>query len=499
MLLSVIILAAGKGKRMASNLPKVMHQLGGLPLLERVVNTAKKLSPSLINVVYGNGGSRVREACDYLPVSWSEQPQQFGTGHAVMTALPNCLEKGRVLVLYGDVPLISAQTLKQLLDETPKDSLGLLVAKLKDPTGLGRIIRDDDGKILEIVEHKDASEAQLAIDEINTGIMVCPVEFLKGWLPKLKNNNHQGEYYLTDVVALAVEEGIPVNGVVASCPEETKGVNDLWQLANLERSFQRRQAKQFTLAGVTIRDPERVDFRGDDIQMSKDVTLDINVVLEGTIRIGEGSHIGPGVVLKDVSIGENVCIEANSIIEGAVIGDHCHVGPFARLRPGSILEEKAKVGNFVEMKKSILGPGSKANHLSYLGDAIIGSDVNIGAGTITCNYDGANKWETIIQDNAFIGSNSSLVAPVVIGENATVGAGSTISQDAPNDLLTVSRAPQRSVEGWQRPEKPATKQTDNGSGEVYSSETETLITEEGAENFWMDVGVEIPAKKPEDA
>lgn len=453
MSLKVIILAAGEGKRMASAIPKVLHTLGGIPLLERVVNTVKLLKADTIYVVCGNGQHTIRKALHYLPVQWVEQKEQLGTGHAVSQAMPLCDDKDQVLILYGDVSLISIDTLRDLLEHASAQSLALIVATLKDPSGLGRIIRDDKDNIISIVEQKDATPEQLKIHEINTGIMTARADRFKTWLPQLKNKNRQKEYYLTDSVALAVAEGCHIGGIMAHCPEEVKGVNDRWELANLERHYQRDIAKQLTLSGVTIRDPNRIDVRGDDYHIGKDVILDVNVILEGKIHIGKNSHIGPNVILKNVTIGENVEIFANSVIEEALIGNHCHVGPFARLRPGTVLEEGAKVGNFVEIKKTKLGMGSKASHLTYLGDSIIGANVNIGAGTITCNYDGANKWQTTIKDNAFIGSNTSLVAPVTINKGATIGAGSTIAQDAPADKLTVARAQQHTVDDWQGPKK----------------------------------------------
>lgn len=453
MRLSVVILAAGKGKRMASDISKVLHHIGGISLLERVINTAQLLKAYAIHVVYGNGGSLVREKFNHLPVHWVEQNEQLGTGHAVLQAIPFCNDNDQILVLYGDVPLISAKTLQDLLHSTPSSGLGLVVAELPDPTGLGRIIRNELGNIISIVEHKDASKQQLKIREINTGIMTTSSTNLKRWLPKLGNNNRQKEYYLTDAVAMAVAEGCPVGGVMAHCFEEVQGVNDRWDLTKLERYFQQSMAKKLALTGATIIDPSRIDIRSDNVYVSHDVVIDVNVILEGKIRLGRNVRIGPNVLLKNVAIDENTEILANSVIEDTVIGAQCSVGPFARIRPGSILEAGAKVGNFVEMKKSTLGMGSKANHLTYLGDAIIGKNVNIGAGTITCNYDGTNKWPTKIEDGAFIGSNAALVAPVIIGKNATIGAGSTITQDAPSDHLTLARECQRTIKNWRRSEK----------------------------------------------
>ena len=453
MALNVVILAAGKGKRMASDDPKVLHPLGGISLLERVVKTVQSLHAENIYVVYGNGDNTVPEKLNKLSVTWVRQQEQLGTGHAVLQALPFIKDDDQVLILYADVPLISAKTLKHLLAATPHHGLGLVVAELENPAGLGRIIRNELGNIIRIVEHKDATTKQLKIHEVNTGIMTTQGRHLKTWLPQLKNTNGQKEYYLTDIVALAVAEDFPVGGVLAHCPEEVQGVNDRWELAMLERYYQRTMAKRLALAGATIVDPNRMDIRGDDVHVSHDVIIDVNVVLEGKIRIGKNTYIWPNVVLKNVIIGDNVEIFANSVLEDATIADQCSVGPFARIRPGSVLEEGAKVGNFVEMKKTTLGRGSKANHLTYLGDASIGAHVNIGAGTITCNYDGVNKWQTVIKDSAFIGSNTSLVAPVTIAEGATIGAGSTITRDPPAHQLTVARAKQQTVNDWVRPEK----------------------------------------------
>ena len=447
--LHVIVLAAGKGQRMMSELPKVLHPLGGKPLLEHVIHTAQQLNPQAIHVVYGNGGGAVSQVLSHLPVNWVEQTQLLGTGHAVLQALPHCPETERVLILYGDVPLISISSLQKLLDQTPIDQLGLIVAELANPHGFGRILRDDQGKITAIVEQRDANEAQQAIKEINTGIMTVPVRHLKKWLPQLKNTNQQQEYYLTDVIALAAGEGLAVHGATALSSEETRGVNDRVELAALERFYQRQTALTLMRQGVTIADPDRIDIRG-DAKIAADVFIDINVILEGRVIIGKNSRIGPNVSLKDVEIAENVEILANSVIEGAVIADHCHIGPFARIRPGTVLASGVKVGNFVEVKKSRLGKNTKAPHLTYLGDADIGEQVNIGAGTITCNYDGVNKSPTKIEDGAFIGSNTALVAPVTVGKNAIIGAGSTISRDAPADALTVARARQTTIKGWKR-------------------------------------------------
>lgn len=449
MKLHIIVLAAGKGQRMLSDLPKVLHPLGGKPLLERVIDTAQQLAPQAIHTVYGNGGSIVSEVLQHLPVNWVEQRELLGTGHAVLQALPYCGDDERVLILYGDVPLISVQSLQTLLAETPADGVGLIVAELANPQGFGRIIRDVRGQITAIVEQRDATEQQRAIKEINTGIITAPAWRLKQWLPQLKNGNQQKEYYLTDIIALAASEGLSIYGARAACNEETRGVNDRAELAALERFYQRQTAMALMRQGVTIADPDRLDVRG-EVSIAPDVFLDINVILAGRVVIGKNSRVGPHVFLKNVEIGENVEILANSVIEGAVIARDCQIGPFARLRPGAVLAAKVKIGNFVEVKKSVLGEGSKAQHLSYLGDAVIGSGVNIGAGTITCNYDGVNKNPTHIADGAFIGSNTALVAPVTIGKNAIIGAGSTITRDASDDALTVARARQTTIKGWRR-------------------------------------------------
>lgn len=452
MALKVIILAAGNGRRMSSDTPKVLHPVGGVPMIERVVNTAKALSPSEIHVIHGNGGSTVHEAMAHLNVNWIQQSKQLGTGHAVLQALPFCDEDDQILVLYGDVPLIKQETLALLLSETTKNGLGLVVTEVVNPTGFGRIIRNEMSNIIAIVEHRDANEQQLDIREINTGILATSASNLKRWLPALKNENSQQEYYLTDIVHLAVDDGLPVGGVMAHCQEEVMGVNDRIQQAKQERFLQRSIANDLMLAGVTIIDPARLDIRG-EAHIARDVVLDVNVILEGNVTVGTGSMIGPNACVKNSTIGKNVKILANSVVDGAVIADNCVVGPFARVRPGSTLLAQSKVGNFVETKNITLGEGSKANHLTYLGDAEIGSGVNIGAGTITCNYDGVNKHKTSIGDDVFIGSNTALVAPIAIGAGATVAAGSTLTENAPADKLTISRTRAKQVPNWERPSK----------------------------------------------
>lgn len=450
--LKVIILAAGKGKRMASDIPKVLHPLGGVPLLTHVVKTAQKLSADSIYVIHGNGGSKVQERLNDLPVNWIHQHQQLGTGHAVMQALPYCDDNDQVLVLYGDVPLISKETLERLLKGALFRGLGLVVAELPDPTGFGRILRNDVAHIIGIVEHKDATPAQRKIKEINTGIMTTFAGHLKEWLPKLTNENTQQEYYLTDIVALAVASGIPVGGVTVNQIEEIQGVNDRFQLASLERRYQQRFARELMYSGVTIMDPNRIDIRG-EVEISNDVILDINVVLEGKVKIGKNCYIGPNVILRNSSLENNVIVQANSMVDGSEIQSDCEIGPFARIRPGSKVLNKARIGNFVEVKKSTVGFGSKVMHLSYIGDASIGGNVNIGAGCITCNYDGINKWSTSIEEGAFIGSNVALVAPVTIGKEATIGAGSTITADAPAGQLTLGRNRQQTIASWKKSKK----------------------------------------------
>lgn len=459
MALHVVILAAGSGKRMASSIPKVLHEIGGKSMLAHVVATAHSLDPEKVHVIYGNGGDRVPTALSDLDVNWVLQSEQLGTGHAVSQALPYCHSDDHVLVLYGDVPLISTRTLRQLLSESPKNGLGLVVTELNDPSGFGRIVRNEMGNILSIVEHKDATSSQRKIKEINTGILTTSVKHLQEWLPKLQNHNKQKEYYLTDIVALAVENGVPVGGIMAHCHEEVQGVNDRWQQATLERYYQYTQAMKLAMSGITLIDPKRLDIRG-QVKIGIDTTIDVDVVLEGNVEIGEHCSIGPHVCLKDVCIGDHVEIKANTVIEGAKLASHTVVGPFAHLRPGAVLEKSAKIGNFVEVKKSVIGQHSKINHLSYIGDANIGQSVNVGAGTITCNYDGENKWPTTIGSGAFIGSHTCLVAPVKVGPNATIGAGSILTKDAPANQLTLTqRLEPRSKRQWKKRSSRVTTST----------------------------------------
>ncbi len=447
--LCVAILAAGLGKRMRSALPKVLHPLAGRPLLAHVIDTARELSAGAIQVVHGHGGERVTEQLADAQVGWVEQAEQLGTGHALMQAMPAIADEASVLVLYGDVPLTRAETLRALVTAAGDDGVALLTAELEDPSGYGRILRAADGGVTGIVEQKDASPAELAIAEINTGMLCAPAARLRAWLARLGNDNAQGEYYLTDVIAMAVAEGVAVASVQPRSVDEILGANDRRQLAALERIYQRREAERLMDEGVTLLDPARFDVRG-RVRAGRDVTIDVNVVLEGDVQLGDGVHIGANCVLRDVQVGEGSVIHPNTLIERAVVGRRCQLGPFARIRPDSVLDEGARVGNFVELKKTHLGAGSKVNHLAYVGDTTIGRAVNVGAGTITCNYDGVNKHRTVIGDGAFIGSDTQLVAPVTVGENAVIGAGSTITRDAPAGELTVSRARQITVRGWKR-------------------------------------------------
>lgn len=450
--LSIVILAAGQGTRMRSALPKVLHGLAGKPLLEHVIDAAEQLGAAQIQVVYGHGGERVRERLAARKVQWVEQAQQLGTGHAVAQALPTVADGSQVLVLYGDVPLISVATLQRLRDAAGVRDFGLLTAELPDPTGYGRILRDNERAVTGIVEQKDATPEQLKVSEINTGFLCCGAAALKRWVAKLGNSNAQGEYYLTDVIAQAAQEGVAINTVVPSALPEIMGVNNRAQLAELEREYQRQQAQSLLLAGVTLSDPARFDLRG-RVQHGQDVSIDVNVVLEGVIKLGDRVSIGPNCVIRNAEIGADTQIQANCVIEDAVIGSDTRIGPFARIRPETRLADNTHIGNFVEIKKSDIGLGSKVNHLSYIGDTSIGARVNVGAGTITCNYDGANKHRTVIEDDAFIGSDTQLIAPVTVGAGATLGAGTTLTRDAPPGELTYSRAKQETRRGWKRPVK----------------------------------------------
>jgi bifunctional UDP-N-acetylglucosamine pyrophosphorylase/glucosamine-1-phosphate N-acetyltransferase len=450
--LSVVILAAGQGKRMKSDLPKVLQPVAGRPMLAHVIRCARELEPDAIHVVFGHGGERVREVLAEEPVQWVLQAEQHGTGHAVMQAAPAVPDDHRVLVLYGDVPLTQAETLRTLLEAAGKDRLALLSVRLSDPSGYGRVLRDNAGGVYRVVEEKDATRKERAVDECNTGLMALGAGQLKGWLSKLSNDNAQGEYYLTDIVAMAVRDGVKVEAVVAPTVAEVLGVNDKLQLAQVEAEHRRMQAGRLMLAGVTVVDPARLDVRG-EVTHGRDVVLDVNVVLEGRVVLGDRVRVGPNVILRDCEIGADTMVNANSMVEQGNVGAGCSIGPYARLRPGNRLADDVHVGNFVEVKNSRLGPGTKANHLTYLGDSDVGSKVNVGAGTVTCNYDGANKHRTTIGDGVFIGSGSMLVAPVTVGDGATIGAGSTITKDAPAGQLTLERSKQVSLPGWKRPVK----------------------------------------------
>jgi bifunctional UDP-N-acetylglucosamine pyrophosphorylase/glucosamine-1-phosphate N-acetyltransferase len=449
--LHVVILAAGEGKRMKSSLPKVLQRIAARPMLAHVLDAARALQPAGLHVVHGHGGEQVRAAfADHADLQWAEQARQLGTGHAVQQALPAVPDEAQVLVLYGDVPLITAATLRRLL--AAPGALAVLAAEPADPDGYGRIVRDSEGHVAAIVEHKDADDEQRRIGLANTGVIAAQAAALKRWLAALRNDNAQGEYYLTDVFAQAAAEFSPAEIVMVDDAMETEGANDPWQLAQLERAFQLRGVRALCAQGVRFADPARVDIRG-TVVAGRDVEIDVDVVLEGDVQLGDDVHVGPFCRLKDVALASGTRVRAHCDLEGTRSEGAALVGPFARLRPGTVLADGVHVGNFVETKNAKLGAGSKANHLSYLGDAVIGGKVNIGAGTITCNYDGVNKATTTIGDGAFIGSNSSLVAPVTIGVDATIGAGSVITKNAPDGKLTVARGRQETLSGWQRPVK----------------------------------------------
>ncbi len=451
MAFSVVVLAAGKGTRMKSSLPKVLHPVGGIPMVQRIINTVEALNASAVHLVYGHGGDQLQAAVTGNNLNWCLQAEQLGTGHAVQQAVPYIKDDLFGLVLVGDAPLIQKATLERLAAVKSKCDLALLTVELDDPTGMGRIVRENNN-ITAIVEHKDATDAQREIKEINTGMMMMAGSDLKRWLGNLSNNNAQGEYYLTDVIAMAAAEGKQIQSAQPDAVEEVEGVNNRAQLAALERALQARQAHVLMMDGVTLADPARVDIR-DEVITGNDVAVDVNVIFEGKVTLGSNVKIGANCILRNCSVADGAVIEANSIIEEAEVGENCTVGPFGRLRPGAVMKANAKVGNFVEMKKAVLGEGAKANHLTYLGDAEVGAGANIGAGTITCNYDGVNKSKTIIGENAFIGSNSALVAPVTIGEGATVGAGSTITSNVEDKALAIARSKQRVIANWPRPVK----------------------------------------------
>jgi bifunctional UDP-N-acetylglucosamine pyrophosphorylase / glucosamine-1-phosphate N-acetyltransferase len=449
--MNVVILAAGMGKRMQSDLPKVLHPLAGKPLLSHVIDTARQLSPSRCCVVYGHGGDKVptQLAADHL--QFVLQEPQLGTGHAVMQAVSKLNDDQPTLVLYGDVPLTTVATLRALTEKAGKDKLAILTIAMDDPTGYGRIVREQN-KIVRIVEQKDATDLERQIHEVNTGILVAPTRQLKDWLSRLSNHNAQGEYYLTDIIALAVKDNVVIESTQPSHAWETLGVNSKVQLAELERIHQLNLAHQLLEQGITLADPARIDIRG-ELHCARDVSIDVGCVFEGQVHIGQGVSIGAYCVIKNSRIADNANIKPFTHIDEASVGSDSHIGPYARLRPGTTLGSDVHVGNFVEIKNSEFGAHSKANHLAYVGDTSVGSRVNIGAGTITCNYDGANKHRTVIEDDAFIGSDTQLVAPVTVGKGATIGAGTTLTKDAPPDSLTVSRARQTTIAGWQRPVK----------------------------------------------
>lgn len=451
---AVAILAAGQGKRMQSHLPKVLQPLAGRPLLAHVIESARALSPASIHVVYGHGGERVREALGDVPVDWVLQGQQLGTGHALKQVAPSLPDDAQVLVLFGDVPLIRPQTLRELLGRAGRRAVALLTVRLDDPTGYGRIVRDARGRVRRIVEQRDAGKRELGLRECNTGVLAAPAKPLKAWLARLRNENAQREYYLTDVIAMAVADRVAVEPLVAPSAAEVLGVNDKAQLAEAEAAFRRRRATELMNAGVTVVDASRLDVRG-TVQAGRDVVLDVNVVLEGCVELEDAVHIGPGCVVRDAKIGAGTHLLPYCVIDGAVIGPGCRIGPYSRIRPTSRLDREVHVGNFVEVKNSRIGAGSKANHLAYVGDAEVGERVNIGAGTIVANYDGANKHRTTIESDAQTGSNSVLVAPIRVGAGATIAAGSTVSREVPAGKLTIARARAVTIEGWHRPKKKA--------------------------------------------
>ena len=449
--LSVVILAAGKGTRMKSSLPKVLHKLANKPLVEHVYDTAMGLGADEVVVVYGHGGEQLKESCAHFKAKWVEQKEQLGTGHAVQQVFDDINLQNTLLVLYGDVPLTRLETLQALL-EGADDKIALLSVNLQNPFGYGRILRNEQGEVCGIVEQKDATDEQLKIQEVNTGILAAKGSTLKNLLENINNNNSQGEYYLTDIFELAAKDNIAITTSQPAHCYEVEGVNNRLQLACLERIYQRNITDQLMLDGVALADPDRLDVRG-QVEIGHDVFIDVNVILEGNVKIAAGTQVGPNCVISDSVIGENVVIRANCVLENVQVDNRVEVGPFARLRPETHLHDGSKVGNFVEIKKSEIGEGSKVNHLSYIGDTEMGKNVNIGAGTITCNYDGAFKHKTVIKDNVFVGSDTQLVAPVTVEANTTIGAGTTLTKDTETDVLVISRAPQKTITGWQRPKK----------------------------------------------
>lgn len=449
--LSVVILAAGKGTRMYSDLPKVLHPIAGKPMVKHVIDTAKQLKAKKIHLIYGHGADLLKQRLADEPLNWVFQAQQLGTGHAMQQAAPFFEDDENILMLYGDAPLISQETLHKLIAAKPEQGIALLTVNLDNPTGYGRIIREN-GNVVAIVEQKDANPEQLKITEVNTGVMVSDGAGFKKWLSRLHNNNAQGEYYMTDVIALANQDGCQVCAVQATDMMEVEGANNRLQLAALERYYQNKQAEKLLLAGVTLLDPHRFDLRG-NLTHGKDVVIDVNVIIEGNVVLGDRVRIGAGCVLKNCEIADDVEIKPYSVIEDAVVGTKAMIGPFSRLRPGAALAAETHIGNFVEIKQAIIGKGSKINHLTYVGDAEVGSDCNIGAGVITCNYDGANKFKTIIGNNVFVGSDVQLVAPISLADDSTIGAGTTVTKDVAQGELVISRIPQRHIQGWQRPRK----------------------------------------------
>lgn len=450
--LEIIVLAAGKGTRMFSDMPKVLHSIGGKPILAHVLKTAHSLSADRVHVVYGHGGEQVPGQINDASVNWVLQDKQYGTGHAVKQAMPEVDDSATVLVVYGDVPLIGQQTLQALVTKANNGALALLTVELDDAGAYGRIVRENNGVIQKIVESKDASEDELAIREINTGFLAAPSGQLREWLDRLTNDNVQDEYYLTDIISMAVNDGY---SVVTQNPDtvfEIEGINSKVELASMERKYQQQQARKLMEDGVTLRDPARFDLRG-NLSVGRDVTIDINVIIEGDVELGDGVSIGPNTILRDAKIQNNSQVLANCVIEQSTVGAGCRIGPFARLRPGAVISDNVHIGNFVEIKNSSVAKNSKINHLTYVGDSDIGSSVNIGAGVITANYDGANKHRTSIEDNSSVGANSVLVAPISVGKGATLAAGTVLRKDAPAEELTLSSSQQRTVKGWKRPVK----------------------------------------------
>lgn len=452
MSLKAILLTAGQGKRMCSQLPKALHCVGGKPILAHFLETLRALEVEIIFVVHGFGGEQLQQHFTKQPIHWVHQREQLGTAHAVLQVLPNLQPSDQILILLGDMPLVLPETLRNLQNLTPQNGLGIVTAVLPDPTGFGRIIRDATGQITQIVEQKDATADELCGNEINTGFMCVSAANLQRWLPQLQNNNAQKEYYLPDIVKLAVAEGCPVIGVPVQSVNEALGMNTRAQLAELERAHQKRQVAALMATGVTVLDPARLDIRG-EVSVGQDTVIDVNVILEGQVSIGPRCTIGPFVLLKNCTLAADVHVAAHSVIDGCQVGAKCVIGPFARLRPETELKENVHIGNFVELKKTLVNSGSKINHLSYMGDCQIGKLVNVGAGTITCNYDGANKYATIIEDGAFIGSDTQLVAPVTVGEGATVAAGTTVIRDVPAHQLVMNKLERRTITSWQRPKK----------------------------------------------